>query len=108
MKILLFILLLLPAIACAGDVNLRWDTITDTAVTKVNIYQSTSATAVKPWTLKTSVNMPSTNATFNVPTGAYFWYATAAASATLESVPSNIVTGDVSPNAPTIYLTIPK
>lgn len=112
MKTALLLILTLVTLAFSGGhaeaatVTLSWDAITDAAVIKVNIYQSQSATAAKPWPLKTSVTAPANQATFPLASsGAYYWYATAA-SATAESSYSNEVAGTIPLSSPSLKVTI--
>ena len=103
--VVLLCMLLFPVLVFAASEQISWDAITDATVVNVKVYQSTSSTATKPWTLVKTVTMPATVTTVPITAvGTYYWYLTA--SNALESVPSVVFSetwtaADFPPLAPT-------
>jgi hypothetical protein len=109
MKKFLFLLVILAvtlisAQSQAGTVALTWTQITDSNVTKVNLYSTTAAgcaslipktPAVAPWVFLNNVPAPANIYTITgLAAGTYCFYATSANSVD-ESGPSNVVSGRI-------------
>ena len=90
------IILFVPITACAGltDLTLEWDTITDTVVVQVEIYQRDYPSGTYDYTNPVKiVFVPDKEGTIlNIPNGTYAWVAKAVDEDGLVSVNSNEVT----------------
>jgi len=103
--ILFFIVLLFPALACAGaDVTFEWDSNSEQDMSYYNIYRSDDGQAtwnkVNPAPITHTGMGTETWTELGVPDGTYHWYGTAIDMGDNESGPSAIVTATIDTQAP--------
>lgn len=99
--------LLIPVLALAGaDIELSWDSNSESDMSHYNMYRSQDNSVPKPWT-KLNVD-PIVHigegsefyTDYAVPDGTYYWYVTAVDDSGNESGPSNVVSKTIDSTAP--------